>query len=213
MELSPPEQQLLDFSHERFGGPLSRFLLSGLGEEGEARSRVFVITFTGKAGSLIRRQVHVEADDLIPDIPTCLPRAREPLVLLALLRLLTSIAEIIPATLFYDPTEVLGLLGWENSAENRLAIEEVVERYSLLSYRWEMSAEELSAERLSFHRSKERFVSGYSHGEADEPDEGHRGCGVNRVDFSLSFVEELLGRSLFGVDWDRVINVEIAATN
>jgi hypothetical protein len=213
MELSPPEQQLLDFSRERFGGPLSRFLLSGLSEEREARSRVFVITFIGNTGSLVCRRVQVEADDLAPDIPTYLPHAREPLVMLALLRLLTSIAEIIPVTLFYEPTEVLGLLGWENSAENRLAVEEVVERYSLLSYRWEMSAEELSAERLSFHRSRERFVSGYSHGEADELEEGHGRRRVNRVDFSLSFVEELLGRLLFGVEWDRVSNVEIAAAN
>lgn len=210
MELSPPEQQLLVFSHERFGEPLSRFLLSGFPEEGEARSQVLVITFIGKAGSVIRRRVYVEADDLTPDIPTHLPHAREPLVLLALLRLLTSIAEISPATLFYDPTEVLGLLGWEDSAENQLAVEEAVERYSLLSYRWEMNAEELSAERLSFHRSRERFVSGYSHG---EPEEGYAGRGVNRVDFSLSFVEELLGRSLFGVDWDRVSNVDIESEN
>lgn len=213
LELKTAEREIVESAHSEFGEFIARFLLAGLGEEEEARRRSFVVTFTGDDGTALRRRLHVEADDLMPETPTFLPRQRDPLVLLALLRLLTRGRETRPASLLYDPTEVLSLLGWDDSEENRLEIEEAVERYFFLSYRWEMSAEELDTRDLAFHRSQERLISGYGHGEADGPGEGHAGHVVNRVDFSSAFVEELTGKSLFGVNWGRVRSVERGAAS
>jgi|SRR5579885_289063 len=213
LRLLKDEQKLIEFARDEFGESITRFLLAGLGEEGEVRRWVFVVTFTDEGDRELHRSVYVEADDLMPEIPTSLPCRREPLVLLALLRLLMRGRETSPATLFYSPREILDLLGWEDSAETRLAIEEAVGRYSFLSYRWEMSAEELSAEDLTFYRSRERLISGYGHDVESEPGEARADRVTHRVDFSPVFIEGLIDRSLFDISWDRVLSMEIEATD
>lgn len=156
LELTKAERRLVESAQEEFGDFLTRLLLAGLGEEAEARRWSFFVTFTGEDGAALRRRLHVEADDLTPEIPTRLPRGREPLVLLALLRLLTRGRVTPPASLSYDPGEVLGLLGWDDVEESRRTVEEAVERYFRISYRWELGAEELNAKDLTFHRSRGR---------------------------------------------------------
>jgi hypothetical protein len=203
VRLSGPERSLLQFSQDRFGEHLTRFLLSGLGEEHTERHRLFVISFAGDDGGLVGRRLHVEADDLMPETSTSLPRGRDPLVLLTLLRLLTRAGGKPPVSLFYEGKEVLSLLGWDDSAETRLAVDEAVDRYSCLSYRWALSRMEAAASKLTFHRSRERFISGY--GLLDSEEEGERTERVsNRVDFSTAFIDGLERRTLFDVTWDNV---------
>jgi hypothetical protein len=210
LELTTAERALVESARDEFGGPLTRFILTGLGEEGESRRRSFIVTFINDDGAAQRRRLHVEADDLMPETPTCLPRRREPLVLLALLRLLTRGRGTTQASLSYDPGEALSLLGWDDNEGSRLAVEEAVERYFFLSYGWELGVDELRAKGLTLHRSRERIISAYSHGVAGEE---RVGCGVNVVDFGPAFIEELTGMSLFGVKWDAVHNVEVEAAN
>lgn len=208
LRLSRPERRLLKYAHDTFGEPLSRFLLSGLGEEGEARRWLFVITFTGEGGDVLRRRLYVEADELAPEIMTSLPRGREPLVILALLRLRVRGHKPPPASLFYDQEEVLKLLGWEDTAESRLRIDEAIDRYTYLAYRWALSRKELSARNLSFYRSRERFVSGYGYHDVEE-EEGRMKRVSNRVDFNAAFLKELMNRSLFQVDWNGIQSLSI----
>lgn len=208
LRLSKDEQKLIEFARDEFGESIVQFLLAGLGEEEEAHRWAFVVAFTDESGTVQHRGVNVEADDLMPEIPTYLPRGREPLVMLALLRVLICDRTALQASLYYDQEEVLSFLGWEDTAEGRRAIDEAVERYSFLNYRWALSQEELDARGLSFYRSNERFVSGYGHGETSEPEEG-RAEGVTRcVDFNAAFISDLMKRSLFGIDWYMVSRVE-----
>lgn len=201
--LSGPERRLLKFALDLFGEPLSQFLLSGLGEEAEARVWLFTVTFADERGTARSRGIRVEPDD-IPGAPCVLPRQREPLVMLALLRLLIENRRRSSPALTYGQEEVLRLLGWEDTEEGRSAIDEAVKRYARLSYSWGLSGEELAERRLSFYDAEARFVSGY--GFYDEEDGEYKRV-ANRVDLASEFVEELMRRRVFNLDWNKVSRI------
>jgi hypothetical protein len=197
---------MLKFALETFGEPLSRFLLSGLGEEEENRVWLFTVMFADNKNVSYRREIRVEADDL-PDVTTLLPRHREPLVMLALLWLLMN-HQPFSSSMFYEQEEVLDLLEWEDSSSSRLSTDETVERYANLSYRWALSKEELIEKDISQARGLSRFISGYGYREAEEIKAGQMKRVSNRIDFSAEFVRELAGRSLFGVSWNHVTSLD-----
>lgn len=202
--LSVSERRLLEFALDLFGEPLSRFLLSGTGEESEARAWLFTVAFADERGAERSREVKVEPDD-IPGEPRVLPGRREPLVILALLRLLIEARRPSAHTLSYSQEEVLNLLGWEDAEATRSAIDRAVERYARLSYGWGLGGEELAERRLSFYDAEGRFVSGYGRYNAEEDGEYKRVA--NNVNFSSVFVEGLTSRTSFGVDWNRVSEI------
>lgn len=200
--LSGSERRLLKFALDTFGEPLSQVLLSGLGEEVEASRWLFIITFRSPGGLVLRRRLYIEAPDLTPDIKTHLPRRREPLVLLALLRNFLAEHRMSSSSLFYSHEEALEMLGWQDTEESRVILDETVARYFFLSYRYALSRKELAMKHLSFYRSNERLISGSGSDEVEE--EGRSSRLANYVGFNMEFVEGLLARSLFGVDWNRV---------
>jgi hypothetical protein len=84
LELSTTEQRLIEFAREEFSEFLTRFLLAGLGEESTGRKWKININYAGEGKSL-KRQVQALSHE--PEDGTALlPRRRNPLVLLALLR-------------------------------------------------------------------------------------------------------------------------------
>ncbi len=200
------ERQLLKFALDIFGKPLSQFLLAGLGAEDTARSWLFTVTFTDKQGIERSRQIKVEADNL-PDLVPGLPQQREPLVLLALLRLLIVDRQLSSAPLFYEHGEVLSLLGWEDAPGSQLAIDKTVKRYATLSYDWGLSDEELAERKLSFYQGQRRIVSGYSHYSEEEDGQFKRVAG--RVNFATELIEELVGRRLFNIEWGGVREIAL----
>lgn len=204
--LSRPERRLLKFALDTFGEQLSRFLLSGLGEEEQGRTWMFTVTFTDSAGMSRSRELRIEADDL-PDTMTLLPRRREPLVMLALLHLMLA-RQPFSSSLFYEQEEVLELLEWEDTPDSRRSVDEAVGRYVDLSYRWSLGAEELAEKKLSHHRGWARFVTGCGYREVEEGAGGRMRRVSNRVEFADEFVGELMSRSVFGVDWDQIISLE-----
>ncbi len=195
---------LLKFALDAFGEPLSLFLLSGLGEEEEERIWLFTVTFTDLKDAICLRDLRVEADEL-PDVVTLLPRRHEPLVMLALLHILRS-RKPFSSSLFYDQEEVLEVLEWKDTPTSRRSIDETVERYADISYRWALSEKELAEKNLSRGQGWSRFVSGYGYRDVEEEGDGRRSRVANRVDFSAVFINELMSRSLFGVRWNNVIS-------
>jgi hypothetical protein len=204
--LSRPERRLLRFALDRFGEPLSQFLLTGIGEEAEASERHFTVTFSDHTGTPYTRRIKVIADYRGGTDTPSLPRRKEPLVILALFRLLIESRRMSSFVMRYGQEEVLGLLGWEVTEETRLALDEAVERYAGLHYEWMLGEAELTAKGLRFYKGEACVVSGYGYENMEE------GGGVKRVwsevRFAEEFVRELMTRSLFGINWDKVKAVE-----
>lgn len=204
--LTRQERGLLRFALDRFGEPLSQFLLSGVGEDTEVPARLFSVTFSDRAGVSYTRRIKVVARSRGDAVTPSLPRRKDPLVMLAFLRLLIDVRRMSSFAVRYEQKEVLSLLGWETNEDNRLALDEAVRRYSGLSYEWAMGEEELKAKGLDFYESEEFLISGYGY----ENSEGGGGAkrAWSEITFSGQFVKELLGRSLFGINWDSVFAIE-----
>jgi hypothetical protein len=202
--LSGSERRLLEFTLDLFGEPLSRFLFSGIGEETEAQVWLFSVSFAAGSGVACGREIRVEPDD-IPGEPRVLPCRREPLVMLALLRLLLETLGPSASTLSYSQEQVLNLLGWEDNETTCSAIDQAVKRYARLSYSWGLSGEELTDRKLAFYNAESRFISGYSYYNAEEDGEDRRVA--NNAEFSSAFVEGLIHRTGFNVDWNRVSEI------
>jgi hypothetical protein len=199
MKLSTPEQRLLDFAREQFGEHLSQLLIAGLGEEQVGQRGRFTITYTSSENVALKR--HVEVITYEPaDGSSYLPRGRNPLVLVALLHLLMTGNQGTLNMLRYEQEEVLSLLGWKDSRKARRDIDEAVKRYFLLTYQWKMNKSELRRERLTFYTVNEALISAHE----TISREGGKSA---RVVFNEHFIEHLLSRSLFGIDWNNVRSV------
>lgn len=199
MKLSAPEQRLLDFAHEQFGEHLSQFLIAGLGEEQVGQSGRFTITYASSENVALKR--HVEVITYEPaDGSSSLPRGRNPLVLIALLHLLMTDNQGALNMLRYEQEEVLSLLGWKDTWKARREIDEAVRRYFLLTYQWKMNKSEMLRDRLTFYTANEALISAH---ESISREDGES----SRIVFNEHFIEHLLSRSLFGIDWNNVRSV------
>jgi hypothetical protein len=198
MELSVPERQLVAFASEQFGEPLCQFLLAGLGEEEVAPRWRFTITYVDEEGKRLKRQVQVISHEP-EDGSSCLPRGRDPLVLLALLRLLLQNDQANDCVLLYDQEDVLKLLGWEGTPENRGEIDEAARRYFLLFFKWGLNKTELARRKLSSYNAMESIIS--ERGTLDREEEGRVRRVFNRVTFNDIFIRHLKRRRLFDIDW------------
>jgi hypothetical protein len=205
LPLSGEERLLLGFALDRFGEPLTKFLLAGLGDEEAVSGRLFTVTVADTPGALSSRNIRVRAD-YRPDIARCLPRRKEPLVVLALLWLLMVGRRMSSFTLSYHQEEVLGLLGWEDTRASQLKIDEAVKRYISLYYEWSLGEQEMEENKLSSYEELARFISGRGCETIGEAGEVKRVSSY--VEFGEVFVREMLSRSLFGINWDGVSSVE-----
>jgi hypothetical protein len=199
MKLTSPEQRLLDFAREQFGEHLRQFLLAGLGEENLGQRGHFIITYNGDENAVLKR--HVEFITYEPaNGSSFLPRGRHPLILIALLYLLVNGNQGSPNTLRYELTDVLSLLGWKNTKKARREIDEAEGRYFKLTYQWKMNDNELVEAKLNSFTANEAMLSEY---ESIDTDDGKS----TRLVFNDYFIEQLLSRSLFGIDWNNIRSV------
>lgn len=206
LQLSDRERGLLGFTLDLCGEHLSSFLLTGLGEHTTSRRRRFTITFMPPAGTLYEREVRVIAYKRGGVSTPSLPRHKEPLMMAALLRLLIDERKMSSFTMAYQQEEVLWMLGWDVTEETREALDEAVRRYDSLHYEWALSKHELAAEGLDFYEGEASFISGYAYENAEVTGETRRVS--NEVKYAEEFVRELIGHSLFGVNWDGVGTVK-----
>lgn len=205
LSLSDRERELLGFALDLCGEQLGSFLLTGLGEDTASRSRHFTVTFTGPAGTPYEREIKITANQRGGGATSSLPRRREPLVMLALLRLLIEDRKLSSFVMSYRQEEVLWLLGWDVTDETRLALDEAIERYAGIDYEWALGGEELAAKGLSSCDGQACLVSGYAFENFEEGGKVKRAS--SEVRFAEEFVRELMTRSLFGINWDGVTGI------
>lgn len=199
MKLSTPEKRLLDFAREEFGERLTEFFSAGFRENVDSQRWRFTITYVGDNNSLLKR--HVEIITYEPeDGSSYLPRRRDPMVLLALLYLLLRGNSESSNILRYKDEDVLGLLGWKDTEKARGEMDRAIKRYFQLTYNWKMNQEELAGNGLTYYTSQESIINEHEIVDGEAAQE-------NRIVFNANFIELLLRRSSFGIDWTTVKSV------
>jgi hypothetical protein len=122
------EENLIRYMKEAFGY-LATLLLTGYGESEVTESRSFII-LTDNFGVKTRHWITLRAGDL-----SGLPSQREPIVLLALLKLTLVGGEGVVGDSIRSPSEAVGgLLGWENSEDTVLTVSSALRKYFHMSY-------------------------------------------------------------------------------
>jgi hypothetical protein len=180
-------------------GPLASLLLTGYRESEIKQSRAFTI-LTNNSGVKTRHSITLRAGD-----STGLPYRREPLVLLALLKL-SLIGDQCSA--LPSPTDsVSRLLGWEKSEETDHAISTAIRKYFNVCY---IRTDDFA---YTFPERSERLIGMYHlirhcefgtntlGGESEDRFEGIA------VGFSDNVVKEVLERRLFRINWPATISL------
>ena len=120
---------LIARTHRAFGLFPSALLLLGYGETEIIKNRSFTTTFSDADNTAVERKL-----EMITDSELGLPRGTDPLVLGGLLTLLFESGEQ-SNTLVFRKSELLNILGWDNTTAARQDIEGALKRYYATSYR------------------------------------------------------------------------------
>jgi hypothetical protein len=194
------EMRLVSYTQERYGEMLSLFLLAGLGEEGRAGTRHFTVCEVDWDGNIIRRRLA-----LFPDSEeSMLPHGRDPLVFAAILKLLRERGKV--NRVRFKLADLTAALGWSDMADSAEAVTGAIGRY----YGATLAALPPRGE----HYTGESPPSGRgSRILIERETQVTEGEGAGRsyfeVGFHLEFSLWLRHRILLGLDWKRVIAVEI----
>lgn len=205
-EGSDAERQLIRFARKEFGEPLSALLLVGYGEAKRVRSRRLVINLEDESGGKQQRYLKIVADRLL-NARAQLPSGREPLVLLAAIRLLLNEGAEIPRRLAYPRDTIFRLLECRCSPVSWEFVNGAVAKYFNLSYQPVDSLDELTGRSTIGYTCMHRLITG--HGTLGglkvrgQPEQRIYG----EVTFNLHFIEHLRRRSLFDIDWGRVLSI------
>jgi hypothetical protein len=193
---SKGEQKLIDFSRESFGDRLSELLLCGYGEERVLSSRDFAVKLAGhdEAEMQLRLMFVAEAP---AGANTSLPHLKEPLVLLALLRLLLGKGRGSNGRLSYSCDDVLGLLGWPGTPESWTTVASSVTKYFHAFYQLNGRGGIRSE-----NARKLRPLARYDFAVREKAESESRMTAA--VTFGLDFIEPLRRGKLLGMDWGRV---------
>lgn len=191
------ERHLVSFMQEAYGELLSLFLLSGLGEEGFDGLSYFTVCERGPGEEINRRRLAVTSDG-----DTFLPHGRDPLVLAALLKLQQS--PVSTHVVKCRTSDLTTLLGWEDMASGGQAVTRAMERYYGVSLAVLAPSEEPYFGESPVLALSQRIL--VEHGTAG--DEGGEVSYVSAA-FNPDFVDRLRRKSLLGIDWSRVVAVEV----
>jgi hypothetical protein len=192
------EESLVSYMQEAFG-LLATFLLTGYGESEIKHSSTFTI-LTDNFGVKTRHSITLRAGDA-----SGLAHQREPLVLLALLKLslMEGKSSAIPSL-----THAVGrLLEWEQSEETDHAISTAIRKYFNVCY---IRTDDIP---YTFPGRSERIIGMYhlirycefgTDTLGGEPKDHFEGI---KVEFSDNVVREVLERRLFRINWPATISL------
>lgn len=196
------EENLIRYMKEAFGY-LATLLLTGYGESEMTLSRSFTI-LTDNFGVKTRHWITLRAGD-----SSGLPSQREPMVLLALLKLSLAGGQGVSGSSIPSPSDaVRNLLQWENSGETELTVSTAMRKYFNMSY---MRTDDIQ---YTFPERRERLTGMYhllrycEFGRLLRTEE-ERFEGVI-AEFSENVIRDLFERRLFRINWRTVTSFEEA---
>lgn len=198
------ERRLVEWARDLFGAHLTSVLLCGLGGRKNLSRRTL----------LIKPREDTKAEEVRLNIYynglQALPSGNHPLVLLAVLQLWHSSSPSRSGIVPYGYGELYEALEWEPSGASRTIVDEAVLRYFGLTYEPVRASDAGNSDSGLADSPKYTLVTSYH--SADEFEEGGDPAGLSyrEVCINTHVLEGLKRRSLFGVDWDRVVRVEDA---
>jgi hypothetical protein len=188
-----PEENLIRYMQGAFGY-LATLLLTGYGESAMTGSRSFTI-LTNNAGVKTRHRITLDASDF-----SGLPSKREPIVLLALLKLSLVGGHGVSGNSIRSPADaVRKLLRWEKSDETDLTVSTAIRKYFNLSYVRTDDIQYTFPERSERLTGMYRLLS-YCEFGSDLNSEVEPFEGVI-VEFSENVIKDLFERRLFRINW------------
>lgn len=192
------EQRLISYMQEAFGF-LGTLLLSGYGETEVEQSRSFIV-LTDNFGVRTRHSITLRTTD-----SSGLPCQREPVVLLALLKLSLSGNQ---CSAVPSPTDaVSSLLGWEKSQETDHAISTAIRKYFNLCY---IRTDDIAytfperSERLTGMYHLIRYCEFGTDKSGRDTEDRFAGIGV---EFAETVVREVFERRLFRINWSATVSL------
>ncbi|HEX8721815.1 MAG TPA: hypothetical protein VF736_14365 [Pyrinomonadaceae bacterium] len=191
------ERELIAYAKKTFGEHLGALLLCGYGEEGAPSSRDFVVESAGGGEAATRSRLMFVAEGPAGTSP-CLPRRKEPLVLLALIQLLMGGGAAAGGGRRVAAGDVPAILGWDETDKSREAVTAAAARYFHTFYQLVDGPQTGGGRGPGESTRKLRLLSGYEVG-------GGAGGGAEcSVSFNPEFAEALRRGQFLGIDWKRV---------
>jgi hypothetical protein len=193
---------LVKFVYQTFGERFGGLLLAGYGDASPPKKRSFL--FTEPHGDVAIDWVI----EIVSDRP---PRAEEPLVLAALLKLMLNRSPV-AEPFYFEMADLMAELDWPDTRAPQDFLDVVVEKYVGLTFRKYEQRRRQRYKVAGAQWGRYKLVSSYLLGAAQEPEEPRLTRTFNRIDFDPRFVKGLNeGRVIFAdLDFGRVNNIAAA---
>jgi hypothetical protein len=201
--LGSPESQLIEEAKQTFGAHLVSFLLAGYDEFGIVQVRCFEV-LTQWRSLKTRNLLKIATGDACG-----LPQGKEPLVLLALLKLLNSGSDLVEGSRVIMPTEeICSVLQWNISSHTAAVIDRAIRKYFRLSYLLAHDNKYSFPEMSGYSVNISRLIVACAFSNQSGIEDPSEGIGYTHVEFNQDIVEELRAANLLGMDWSRVTSLE-----
>jgi hypothetical protein len=197
------ERRLVAYTQERYGEMLCLFLLAGLGEEGQAGARYFIVYEMDWDENVIRRCLMLSADSE----ESLLPHGRDPLVFAALLKLMRERGKANKVR--FRLADLMTMLGWSDTADSAEAVAKAIGRYygaTLVAL--PSGGEPYPGESAPSGRGGRILI--------ERETQVTEGEGAGKSYFGVAFHPDfalwLRHRILLGIDWKRVVAISMSGS-
>ena len=196
------ENRLITEAKETFGAHLVSFLLAGYNEFDLVSARCFEV-LTQCRSLETRTLIKIATGDA-----SGLPQGEEPLVLLALLKLLISGSDLVEGNKIVTPTEeICSVLEWNISSRTSAIIDRAIWKYFRASYLLAHDNQYSFPDMSGFSANISRLIVACAFSNQFGIEDPLREVGYIQVEFYEGIVQELGAATLFGMDWTRVISL------
>ena len=197
------ESRLINEAKEFLGPHLVSLLMAGYNELGIVHARCFEV-LTKRLGFKTKKLIKISTGD------SCgLPHGEEPLVLLALLKLLNSNSDLVEGSKVISPAEeVCSVLGWQISDHTSAIINRAIRKYFGASYLIAHDNKYSFGDMSGHSVNISRLIVAYAFDTEFGIEEPLAAIGFIQVEFNESLVAELRDASLLGMDWRYVTSLK-----
>jgi hypothetical protein len=197
------ESRLINEAKELLGIHLVSFLMAGYDEFGVVHARWFEV-LTQRHGLKTRKLIKISTGDACG-----LPHGEEPLVLLALVKLLHSDSDLVEGNKVISPAEeICSVLEWTISDHTSAIINRAIRKYFRASYLVAHDNKYSFHDMSGYNVNVSRLIVAYSFSNKSGIEDPLSAIGFIQVEFNQELVEELRGARLLEMDWRHVTSFE-----